>query len=441
MVIGYICIKLQSKTTARLFTILKYDWRYIMSVGVCIINRNGIALAADSAGTYTGNKMFYNSMNKVFSISRKYVYGAITYGSTVIHNVSIDQVLKEFRTFLDSQNEVNDFFDILPSFVEFIEQKNNYYKFDTAETNHCYELIKVLISDWGKKIKNIITTDDVAAQIDNILNDLSAVMQGAIKIENYDVSSYIGTTYKSDFDSLINMIVPELNNYPAQKERFWNYICEYFNLSLTNETSNAMGLFFCGYGKNDAFPKFTHIELYNVVGGKVKYKLIENYEESNNQAQIVPLAQKDVILTFCKGISNTFINYIPQKVESIINAKIDAIPDTFTDSQKGELKEALLSVKNEIASAIDTTIQNSNVMPILNSVQLIPLAEMAFFAENLVNMTTLKRTFAIDGNQQTVGGPTDVAVLSKGDGFVWIKRKLYFDGQLNPNYALRLCEF
>lgn len=412
-----------------------------MSVGVCIINRNGIALAADSAGTYTGNKMFYNSMNKVFSISRKYVYGVITYGATVIHNVSIDQVLKEFRTFLDSKSEVNDFFEILPSFVEFIEQKNNYYKFDTAETNHCYELIKVLISDWGKKIKNVITTDDVAAQIDDILNDLSAVMQGAIKIENYDVSSHIGTTYKSDFDSLINMIVPELNNYPAQKERFWNYICEYFNLSLTNETSNAMGLFFCGYGKNDAFPKFTHIELYNVVGGKVKYKLIENYEESNNQAQIVPLAQKDVILTFCKGISNTFINYIPQKVESIINAKIDAIPDIFTDSQKGELKEALLSVKNELASAIDTTIQNSNVMPILNSVQLIPLAEMAFFAENLVNMTTLKRTFAIDGNQQTVGGPTDVAVLSKGDGFVWIKRKLYFDGQLNPNYALRLCEF
>ena len=200
-----------------------------MSVGVCIINRNGIALAADSAGTYTGNKMFYNSMNKVFSISRKYVYGVITYGA-----------------------------------------------------------------------------------------------------------------------SLINMIVPELNNYPAQKERFWNYICEYFNLPIAKETSNAMGLFFCGYGRNDAFPKFTHIELYNVVGGKVKYKLIENYEESNNQAKIVPLAQIDVILTFCKGISNTFINYIPQKVESIVNAKIDAIPDTFTESQKNELKEAFLSVKMKL---------------------------------------------------------------------------------------------
>ena len=72
-----------------------------MSTGVCIINRNGIALAADSAGTFTGNKMFYNSMNKVFSLSRKNIYGVVTYGATVIHNVSIELILKEFRMFLD----------------------------------------------------------------------------------------------------------------------------------------------------------------------------------------------------------------------------------------------------------------------------------------------------------------------------------------------------
>ena len=126
-----------------------------MSVGVCIINRNGIALAADSAGTYTGNKMFYNSMNKVFSISRKYVYGAITYGSTVIHNVTIDQVLKEFRSFLDSKNEVKDFFEILSSFVEFIKQKNSYYKFDIAERSNCYERLKVLLLIGGIRLKTL----------------------------------------------------------------------------------------------------------------------------------------------------------------------------------------------------------------------------------------------------------------------------------------------
>lgn len=411
-----------------------------MSVGVCIINRNGIALAADSAGTYTGNKMFYNSMNKVFSLSRKYVYGAITYGATTIYNVSIDQVLKEFRTYLDSREHISDFFEILPLFEAFINQNSSYYKFDLAEANHCNGLIKDLVVDWGNKIKTVATEVDAENKISEILNQLETVMRGSLKIDNYDVSAYIKTTYNDYFNMLIGMIVPELNNFPTQKECFWDYICNYFNLSLTNETNNYMGLFFAGYGHCDAFPKFTHIELYRVVGGKIKYRLVENYEESNNHAQIVPLAQPDVILTFCKGISNRFINYIPQKVESIINSKIDALPDTFTIDQKSALKTSLSSSKAEIASAINTTIQNDNVKPILDSVQLIPLPEMGFLAESLVNITSLKRTFAIDGNQQTVGGPTDVAVMSKGDGFVWIKRKHYFDKQMNPDYIMKIHE-
>ena len=411
-----------------------------MSVGVCIINRNGIALAADSAGTYTGNKMFYNSMNKVFSLSRKYVYGAITYGATTIYNVSIDQVLKEFRTYLDSREHISDFFEILPLFEAFINQNSSYYKFDLAEANHCNGLIKDLVVDWGNKIKTVATEVDAENKISEILNQLETVMRGSLKIDNYDVSAYIKPTYNDYFNMLIRMIVPELNNFPTQKECFWDYICNYFNLSLTNETNNYMGLFFAGYGHCDAFPKFTHIELYRVVGGKIKYRLVENYEESNNHAQIVPLAQPDVILTFCKGISNRFINYIPQKVESIINSKIDALPDTFTIDQKNALKTSLSSSKAEIASAINTTIQNDNVKPILDSVQLIPLPEMGFLAESLVNITSLKRTFAIDGNQQTVGGPTDVAVMSKGDGFVWIKRKHYFDKQMNPDYIMKIHE-
>ena len=72
---------------------------------------------------------------------------------------------------------------------------------------------------------------------------------------------------------------------------------------------------------------------------------------------------------------------------------------------------------------INTEIQTSNIQPIFESVKLIALPEMAFLAESLVNLTTLKRTFALDGKQQTVGGPTDVAILSKPNGFVWIKQK------------------
>ncbi len=403
-----------------------------MSVGVCIINRNGVALSADSAGTFTGNKMFYNSMNKVYSLSNKYAYGAITYGATSIYNISVNQLLQEFRTYLDNRDCLDDFFDLLSVFNEFIKEKNNYFRFDVDETNSCNSLIKTLVVQWGNKIKSVINEENSEEKINVILDEFDDDIIKSLHIDNFDVSEHVNETYIRTFETNINIVIPELRQYENLKIRFWKSICKFFNLSLKRETDNPMGLFFSGYGKNDAFPKYIHIELYTVIGGITKYMVLEKFDESNSNAKIQPLAQHDVILTFCKGISNSFINYIPQKVSEIINLKIENLPEPFSSEQKEHLKHCFSSCKNDISSAINAMVQTKNVDPILKSVQLIPLPEMASLAENLVNITSLKRTYAIDGNQQTVGGPTDVAVISKGDGFVWIKRKIYFDKSLNP---------
>lgn len=53
-------------------------------------------------------------------------------------------------------------------------------------------------------------------------------------------------------------------------------------------------------------------------------------------------------------------------------------------------------------------------------------------AEALVNLTSFKRH--VSKESETVGGPTDVAIISKTDGFIWIKRKHYFDGNLNRHF-------
>ena len=118
-----------------------------MSTGVCVINSNGIALAADSAGTYTsdtGSQMFYNSMDKVFSLSDKNIFGAIAYGNMSIYNVSIDQLLGEFKTYVDSQPPFDDLFDVWTQFQNFIKEKYTYYKFDEAERDYCRWLLQSL---------------------------------------------------------------------------------------------------------------------------------------------------------------------------------------------------------------------------------------------------------------------------------------------------------
>ena len=72
------------------------------------------------------------------------------------------------------------------------------------------------------------------------------------------------------------------------------------------------------------------------------------------------------------------------------------------------------------------------VGPVLDIVGDLPKDELAAMAESLVNLTSFKRR--ITAEAETVGGPIDVAVISKGDGFVWIKRKHYFQKDLNPAF-------
>lgn len=394
-----------------------------MSVGVCIINRNGIALAADSAGTFTGNRMFYNSMNKVFSLSNKYTYGAITCGNTSLYNVSIDQVLKEFCVYLDERDGIEDFFDIVPLFQEFIEIKKDYYRFNSAESIDCISIISDIMNNYGNKIKQVIETDGNSDSIDGILNEFGAIINSGSRIENYDVSGYIDKQYRVHYEQTTKNIVPDLAKYTDQYNRLWRLITDFFNLSLLKETQNPISLLFAGYGSNDAFPKYVIMDVYTVVGGKLKCSIQERFEESNNSAKIIPLAQGDVVLTFCKGISDTFMSFIPKKVEEVINEKIAGLSCSFSAEQNEVLTRSFSTCKDDISKAIIDLAQNDNVNPLFRSVQFIPLPEMAFLAENLVNITSLKRTYSLDGNQLTVGGPTDVAVLSKGDGFVWIKNK------------------
>ncbi len=57
---------------------------------------------------------------------------------------------------------------------------------------------------------------------------------------------------------------------------------------------------------------------------------------------------------------------------------------------------------------------------------------MASLAEALVDIASLK--LRVSKRTEVVGGPVDVATLSKGDGFVWIKRKHYFDEKYNAHF-------
>lgn len=411
-----------------------------MSVGVCIINRNGIALAADSAGTITNNenKMFYNSMNKVFNLSKKNMLGAITYGKTLIHNTPIEIILKKFRDYIDEENlPVDDVFNVINLLENYLCNNADYFKFTSSETIVCKNFISELVKKWGVKINesiNGIQADQIEQNIKNVILTFTKVVKEAENITKYDVSSYIKSKYEKDAIDCIKRTCPKLVEFQSCLDEFLDNIYHYFNLSLLAETKDPLGLLVAGYDVKSAFPKYIHVHIYNYIGSKLKYKVFEKFDEAGVHASIVPLAQPNVINAFCKGISDDYLDALP----GIIQSEIDkVINNLIPEENKNEILNAFSNIKSNVTSTLATKARKEVTVPLLNSLSVLQVPEMAFLAENLVNLTSLKRQFSIDGNQQTVGGPTDVATICQGEGFIWIKRKHYFDKNMNLRYLAK----
>ena len=70
--------------------------------------------------------------------------------------------------------------------------------------------------------------------------------------------------------------------------------------------------------------------------------------------------------------------------------------------------------------------------PLLQTVIGLDKEDMANMAESFISLTSLVRR--MQPGEETVGGPVDVAVISKGDGFIWINRKHYFKPELNSSF-------
>lgn len=76
------------------------------------------------------------------------------------------------------------------------------------------------------------------------------------------------------------------------------------------------------------------------------------------------------------------------------------------------------------------TAQNEQRCPIIENVALLPKDDLGTMAEALANLTNFTRRIGLE--EETVGDLIDVEIITKADGFVWIKRKHYFEPELNP---------
>ena len=78
--------------------------------------------------------------------------------------------------------------------------------------------------------------------------------------------------------------------------------------------------------------------------------------------------------------------------------------------------------KQEFADYMRKEVLQDYDQPFMGAISALPRQDLAKMAEALVNLTAFLMRMTVD-QDETVTEPIDVALLSKGDGFTWIKHK------------------
>jgi hypothetical protein len=202
------------------------------------------------------------------------------------------------------------------------------------------------------------------------------------------------------------------------------------------------GVVVAGFGENELFPNYVVTEMSGIVSDVQKSEVTDKdgITHEGSHSFILPFAQTEMVHRFMQGVDRAYDLYVRgsmiQAMEELAKGVVD-VHTVGTAEEKAKTLEEILKLIGAKAKEWDTQARDWRrrkfVNQILDVVVSLPKEELANLAEALVNLTSIKRRVSLE--RETVGGPIDVAVISKGDGFIWIKRKHYFTPELNLNFA------
>jgi hypothetical protein len=403
-----------------------------MTAEVAILNTHGVAIAADSAisiGLGWGEKKIYYTAEKIFCLSGNKPIGIMVYSNAEFMGISWEIIINEYSK-EPKNNELKGLEDYCNNLLQFISD----FKYITVEKeisylrNICgrtYWYIKNCFDEEIKKYSdnnlNISEADSLKIFDSIIDRHLKEVSESDTIYEEYVDDNFLEENIEIVFEGLQEIFKGRVIS-GSQKEKLFQIIKLNIKKLETKNLYVYTGLILTGYGDNDIYPSVCNIRLFGRLGKNLihqKYAILKIEDE--DEAIIYPVAQTDVIYTFTRGIDPSFERQWKEKLDDFTQ-KILELTENEKSNEITKLKEKLIEEMNDY-------LEENYRGPIFKIVGSLPRINLTEMAEALINITSLRRHVSTDS--ESVGGPTDVAVISKVDGFIWVKRKNYFDKQKN----------
>lgn len=437
-----------------------------MTAEVAILNKSAITLAADSAVTISvgsDEQKVFDCEDKLFELTRESPIAAMVSSDLSFMEAPLSVLIKQYRdtapAFTTVREAADHFLTFLDSFARSSPARIEQSSLARFATD-LFESVANRASEYWQRQVFEPNTQNIRQDILD-LGDGIGTRFTEIWLESYEVqldlidriisrlpdASFIGgvqpaisAEQRSEIGAIAAEVMTAASN--VQRERAVDILSR--ALWKRTSTGSTTGLVVAGFGSTELFPTLIYFELQGSVGGRLKFgeRDFVDIDRDGVRARVLPFAQREMVERFLYGldgdIERQITEFAKRSVPDISQQILDSLDIEQADrirltTEAGAAEKAFF---DGLAEQGFQAIRKSSMEEIEEMVEFMPKPEMARMAEALVNLTSIKRR--VSRGFETVGGPIDVAVISKSDGLVWVKRKHYFAPELNARYFERI---
>ncbi len=399
-----------------------------MTAEVIVMNKESVALAADSAVT-TGNKI-HESANKLFTLRKEYPVGIMISHSSDFMGIPWETLVKIYRDHRLGDGHLERVEAYTSDFLEFIQSEQ--YCTEKAQADQinriCWSSLNEIVSTTKADIDSRFlqlrecsheTTNELARE------ELERFRTFLQEQPDYQYQELDRATLDDQYGNIIRDAVTDIfGSFGIRVDedtRDLAYECVATLIFKKTPSNSHSVVSVVGFGENEIFPSYSIMHIEGVIFGELKVfsRNSADIDRHENCVLIQPMGQSDIFNRFMYGIDDRYRNFISIYFSEFCN-KLGMPAD--------KARQAI----DEFETRIRRNERQMFVDPIVRTVQSLPKTELASMAESLVSLTSIKRK--VSDERETVAGPIDVAVITKGDGFIWLKRKHYFSPELNHHH-------
>jgi hypothetical protein len=369
----------------------------IMTCEVAVMNKRGVALAADSAVTLGDGYKVYHTAEKLFQLSSSAPVGVMTYGAAEIMEVPWETVIKLYSRKLAERR-----FDRLEQygqdFLRFIEGSEALFPesaqrrsfrgviggyWDAVFLTPLRERLEKEGHSANKRINEILT--------ELIDKDFEADWKGSEAIE--DLGDGYGERIVAEYGQILDELEKELFGTFKLSREIREALRKAARFMYTQKVfgPNAWsGIVIAGIGESEALPALMHYHVGTVAVGKLRFlKVDEAHVDHEVDGMVIPLAQRQVIDMFYGGIS-------PQLKEKLIDIAGRTLLSGKAAKTKSPSADAMAKLKESFEENLSREMQESHTDPLTRAVAGLPRHELAGLAEALVSITAFMARMSAD---------------------------------------------